>query len=181
MCLDDTRCIELCLAGQPETFRHLVTRYQGPLTSFLAGRLGNREQAEEVAQETFVRAYCNLAKMKKPESFLAWLMGIALRALERGAEASVSAPAGCEGVGGRAARTGAAPADCTLERVVSDLPEPHRQIVLLRYFGGRTCAEVASHMQMPLGTVTKYLSRAYVMLRDSLRNQDDSQRSEVLP
>jgi RNA polymerase sigma-70 factor, ECF subfamily len=73
---NDKDCIERCLDSYPEAFRHLVTRYQSALVPFLVGKLGSVEQAEEAAQETFVRAYFDLARLKKPESFFPWLLGI---------------------------------------------------------------------------------------------------------
>jgi len=57
----------------------LVDRYQKSLFSFLAWRMGNFSQAEEAAQESFVRAFLSLGKLRKPESFYSWLLGIAGR------------------------------------------------------------------------------------------------------
>ena len=65
MCENDRDCIEKCLNSHPEAFRHLVTRYQSALVPFLVGKLGSIEQAEEAAQETFVRAYFDLAQAQK--------------------------------------------------------------------------------------------------------------------
>jgi len=60
----DRDCIRHCLNGHPEMYRELVGRYQAILLSYLAGQLGNRERAEEAVQETFVRAYFCLIKLK---------------------------------------------------------------------------------------------------------------------
>ena len=68
--------------GCPDHFRLLVQRYQRPLFAYLSSRLGNQLEAEEVAQESFVRAFLSLKKLRKPESFYAWLMGIAGRVLK---------------------------------------------------------------------------------------------------
>ena len=69
--------MERCLDGHPDDFRHLVRRYQPILLAHLAGKLGRRDRAEEAAQESFVRAYFKMDKLKKPESFFSWLLGIA--------------------------------------------------------------------------------------------------------
>ncbi|NLE60689.1 MAG: hypothetical protein GX616_20275 [Planctomycetes bacterium] len=79
MCRTDRECIEHCLDGHPDAYRHLVGRYQAVLVTYLAGHLGNREWAEEAAQEAFVRAYFALGKLRKPDSFFSWLLGIAGR------------------------------------------------------------------------------------------------------
>ena len=55
----------------------IVKRYKGPLMGYLAGQLGNRDLAEEVTQEVFVRSYFGLAKLEKPKSLFAWMLGIA--------------------------------------------------------------------------------------------------------
>jgi RNA polymerase sigma-70 factor (ECF subfamily) len=79
MDLTDKEYVERCRDGHPEEFGLLVDRYQKPLFSFLAARVGNFAQAEEAAQESFVRAFMSLGKLRKPESFYAWLLGIAGR------------------------------------------------------------------------------------------------------
>ena len=55
--------------GCPDHFRLLVERYQRPLYAYLSSRLGNQLEAEEAAQESFVRAFLSLKKLRKPESF----------------------------------------------------------------------------------------------------------------
>ena len=74
---NDRYYVERCLDGHPDDFRHLVRRYQPVLLAHLAGKLGSRDRAEEAAQETLVRAYFKMDKLRKPESFFAWLLGIA--------------------------------------------------------------------------------------------------------
>jgi RNA polymerase sigma factor (sigma-70 family) len=176
MCTDDSHCIRQCLDGQPEAFRHLVTRYQGSVLSFLAGRLGDRERAEEAAQETFVRAYFALGRLTKPEAVFPWLLGIASRVVQeqfrQQQRQRVAARMWAQSRPQPEMSEGYA-----LERAVADLAEPYRQIVLLRYYGGCSCSQVAERLSMPLGTVTKYLSRAYATLRDTLRENDGQQRS----
>ena len=77
--LADKEYVERCRDGHPEDFSLLVDRYQKPLFSYLAARVGNLPQAEEAAQESFVRAFLSLKKLRKPESFYSWLLGIAGR------------------------------------------------------------------------------------------------------
>ena len=69
MDLTDKECVERCRDGHPDDFGQLVNRYQKPLFSWLAGRVGDNRQAEEVAQESFVRAFTSLKKLRKTESF----------------------------------------------------------------------------------------------------------------
>jgi len=67
--------------------------------------------------------------------------------------------------------------DCPLEEVIAVLPESHRQVILLRYYEGLSCQEVAIRLEMPLGTVTKTLSRAYVLLRQELKAREGADRT----
>lgn len=177
----DDACVKLCLDGHPEAYEQLVRHYQAPLLSYLAGRVGDMERAAEAAQETFVRAFFALSKLKAANAFFPWLIGIAGRVLReqrraerRYREAIRSLP-----------QKPAAPEprnDYGLERALADLPETYAQVVALRYYGGRSCAEVAEQLGVPLGTVTKRLSRAYSLLRESLRRYEHQQeRSEVQP
>ncbi len=181
MCRTDRECIEHCLDGRPDAFRHLVGRYQAVLVTYLAGHLGNREQAEEAAQEAFVRAYFALGKLRKPESFFSWLLGIAGRVAieqQRTERREREAAAAREMVADRSE----VPDDLPLQQAIAQLPDVYREVVLLRYYGGRSCAQVAQELGIPLGTVTKRLSRAYTMLRESLLQSDGlSERSEVRP
>ncbi len=173
---NDKYYVERCLDGHPDDFRHLVRRYQPVLLAHLAGKLGNRDRAEEAAQETLVRAYFGMDKLRKPESFLAWLLGIAdlvakeeqrkvmIRRKRESARASIEETAEPE-----------LSQDHGLEAAIAALPEAYRTVILLRYYGGLSCGGIAQQLDMPLGTVTKTLSRAYALLRDSLQGRTVSE------
>ncbi|MHC4424354.1 MAG: RNA polymerase sigma factor [Planctomycetota bacterium] len=161
MDVTDKYYIERCLDGHPDDFRYLVRRYQAVLLAHLAGQLGNRDSAEEAAQETLVRAYFGLEKLKKRESFFAWLLGIANRVTKEQQRSEQ-----------RRRRIGDVLSEAVARPELSQ--ESHRQVVLLRYYGDCSCSQVAEQLGMPLGTVTKTLSRAYAMLRKSLQQQDEN-------
>ena len=161
--------------GSPDDFRLLVQRYQRPLFAYLAGRLGNQLEAEEVAQESFVRAFLSLKKLRKPESFYAWLMGIAGRVLKeqfRATERRQKDRAIAETL--LAEESGTVP-EYPLEEAIAVLPESYRQVILLRYYEGHSCQEIATRLGMPLGTVTKTLSRAYALLRQELKARESAE------
>ena len=163
----DRECVRLCLDGHPEAFEQLVTRYHAPLIGYLCGRLQDREAAEEVAQEAFVRSFVGLNKLRKPASYYAWLFGMAERVMKEYAhnrERTKRAVA----VLGKPERPEPSAPDLDLERAIARLPASYREVVLLRYYGELSCVEVAERMDVPLGTVTKRLTRAHEMLRQSL-------------
>jgi RNA polymerase sigma-70 factor (ECF subfamily) len=74
--------ISASLDGHPEAYGHLVRRYQAPLMGYLVGRLRDRQEAEEIAQEVFVRSYAGLATLKKTSVFVPWLFGLANRVVK---------------------------------------------------------------------------------------------------
>lgn len=175
----DKYYVERCLDGHPDDFRHLVRRYQPVLLAHLAGKLSSRDRAEEAAQETLVRAYFKMDGLEKPESFFAWLLGIAenvakeqqRKAIVRRQRESVRAV--CE-----EAPQPELSQDYALETAVAGLPEAYRTVILLRYYGGLSCGGIAEQLDMPLGTVTKTLSRAYALLREALQQQTVSEVKE---
>ena len=128
--------------GCPEHFRLLVQRYQRPLFAYLTTRLGNHLEAEEAAQESFVRAFLSLKKLRKPESFYPWLLGIAARVLKeqfRALERRQRDRAVAETL--LAENPGSA-SEYPLEEVIALLPESYRQVILMRYYEGLSCQDV---------------------------------------
>lgn len=76
--LDDRDIIARVLAGECECFHELVERHASPLLATLRARLGNREDAREVFQETWLRAFERLASVRDADRLRAWLLSIAL-------------------------------------------------------------------------------------------------------
>src|SRR3979409_1267643 len=72
----DTALVHRVQAGDTGAYADLVARYRDRLGRYALHMLGNREDAEEVLQDAFVRAYRSLARCDDPERFGAWLYGI---------------------------------------------------------------------------------------------------------
>jgi len=177
---NDKYYVGRCLDGHPDDFRYLVRRYQGILLANLAGKLGDKERAEEAAQEALVRAYFNMGKLKKPDSFFPWLLGIADHvAKEHQRKEQIQRQREIVRSLSEESTTTELSEDYVLEAAIAELPEAYKEIILLRYYGQRSCNEIAEQLDMPLGTVTKTLSRAYAMLRESLQQQGRKEVYEV--
>ncbi|MHC4517176.1 MAG: RNA polymerase sigma factor [Planctomycetota bacterium] len=171
---NDSFYVERCLDGHPDDFRHLVRRYQPVLLAHLAGKLGSAESAEEAAQEALVRAYFSMGKLKQPGKFFSWLLGIARNvAMEQQRAEQVRRQREVVRAASQEAPQPELSQDYGLEASVAALPEPYRQVILLRYYGGVSCAQIADQLDMPLGTVTKTLSRAYALLRDAMQQRQE--------
>jgi RNA polymerase sigma factor (sigma-70 family) len=171
---NDQFYIEQCLDGRPDEFRHLIRRYQTALTAYLTSKLGNKTNAEEAAQETFVRAYFGLKDLKKRESFPSWLLGIASRVAKeqlRNRNQIVDTDLLAE----QQNREQKAGDDFELQKAFAQLPDSYREIILLRFYANQSCQQIAGNLNMPLGTVTKTLSRAYSELRRLLEKQKNQE------
>ncbi len=176
----DKYYIERCLDGHPDDYRYIVRRYQAVLMAHLAGKLGSRDKAEEAAQESLVRAYFNMSKLRRPGSFFSWLLGIADRvAKEHQRKEMLHQQREVIRSFSQEAASSELSQDYGLEAAIAELPESYRRFVLLRYYGHRSCSEVAEQLDIPLGTVTKTLSRAYAMLRKSLQQPSETESYEV--
>lgn len=143
-----------------------------PVRAFLLQRLGNLDHAEDAAQETFVRAWSARASLASPERLVSWLLGIAAnvaaqfvrdaaRRHKRVARHAAMLPA-------KSSRADNTHDAADLARNVESLPDPYRRVILLRYWSGMTCREIAAASGTPVGSVTKQLSRGHAMLRASM-------------
>jgi RNA polymerase sigma-70 factor (ECF subfamily) len=177
MQLSDKECVERSRDGSPEDFHFLVDRYQGPLFAYVAGRVQDHLEAEEAAQESFVRAFLSLKKLRKPECFYAWLLGIAGRVIQEQFRSRKHRERAC-GLAQESLLTEAGPApDYPIEQAIAALPESYRRVIVLRFYEGLSCLEVGERLGLPLGTVTKTLSRAYALLRQELEPGEGAERT----
>jgi len=148
--LDESDLIARVLAGEREAFHVLLQRHSAPLLATLRAALGNREDAREVLQETWLRAWTNLARLREPERLRAWLLSIALnlararhrRASERGLEpGDALEPALDEEHGARLERGEELDA---LRARMAELSARQREVVDLRVNHELSHAEIAS-------------------------------------
>ncbi len=182
MPLDDQALVRQCLRGDVSAFAELVTRYTAPIYN-LAYRLTNdRAEAENITQETFLRAYAALPRSRTDLAFKPWLFQIAVnlcRDLARKKRpaafsklATEAEPAPEEAIEDESPL----PLDQVeerelrqaLARAVADLPEIYRAVVTLRYTEELSYEDIAAALQLPVNTVRTHLFRAKVMLRKSL-------------
>jgi RNA polymerase sigma-70 factor, ECF subfamily len=171
MAESDRFIIQQCLDGRPDEFRHLIKRYQSGVMAFLTGKLKDKNLVEEAAQETFVRAYFNLSTLRSPEKFLSWLIGIADRVAKEQLRYRKKA-IGLENIKDIPCQDTVVSPDYEVEEAVSLLDEPYRQVVMLRFYSGQSCQQIAEAIDVPIGTVTKQLSRAYEKLRIFLKKNE---------
>jgi RNA polymerase sigma-70 factor (ECF subfamily) len=174
------------LAGDESAYGRLVTRYRDYVYTIAVRIVGDESDAEDVAQETFVRAYRALPKFRGDSKFSSWLYRIATnRALthlkrrrRRGSVVDVDAGPHVEAEAGRS-EVGESPGPDELvigeefrrqvRAAVLRLPEQYRVVVTLFYLEERSYKEVAAILGIPMGTLKTHLHRARALLRESMK------------
>jgi RNA polymerase sigma-70 factor (ECF subfamily) len=174
----DAQLAEDAARGDAPAFGALVERFRSPVIGHLIGMLETRDDAEELAQEAFLKAWQKLPSLASPEAFGAWLHRIAhnlaLGHVRR--PRSVPLPSdvperGCDDPGGQK------PEDnkyLPLLAAVSRLSEPHREVIARKHFGGYSGEQIALQLGISAGTVRSRLSRAYDELRGMLASDEES-------
>ncbi|HUW20285.1 MAG TPA: sigma-70 family RNA polymerase sigma factor [Sedimentisphaerales bacterium] len=170
----DAELVNAVLEGQKQAFAALVKRYERPVRAVAMDVLGDHESVQDTAQDAFIKAYENLAGLRRPEAFGPWLMKITYRcalnmAGQKPKEAALEQQDGfpIESTDGRL--------DEEKQRVLAaviKLPEGEKQVVMLRYFSGHSVRDVATILGRGVGTVTKQLSRAHKRLRTILKESE---------
>jgi RNA polymerase sigma-70 factor (ECF subfamily) len=168
----DKELVQQVLDGRVDAFNLLVWRWQRPLYNFLYRMTGEREQARDLAQEAFLRAYTRLRDLKEPDKFGAWLYRIALNQhrshlrTHAAQEAQWSPEIDTEleapvTVAARELRI-------TVRALVGRLTPEQREVVLLKIYDGFKFEEIAEILGCPASTVKSRLYAAFDQLRAGL-------------
>ena len=174
--------------GQEIAFRELVRRYQRPVFSLIYRMVRDRETAEDLAQETFIKVLNAIDSYRPEHKFSSWIFKIANNAaidhLRRrdpdllsldGAPDAVSAERQ-EATALQVRAAGESPLDelearelgSHIESAIARLRPEYRACIMLRHVEGRAYEEIAAILDLPLGTVKTYIHRARGELRDML-------------
>jgi len=151
--------------GDRQAFAALVQRYQSPLVSFAYRYLGSREEAEDVAQDAFVRAYLSLGDLRVPQAFAGYLFQIALnlcrKRWSRRATGPLPRPDPQPSV--ETEVLGRAEYD-RVAQAIAELPEDYRLPVSLRVDDGLSFAEIGELVGASEGACRMRYHRARQML-----------------
>jgi len=176
--IEDAQVVRAFLEGHDRAFDELVSRYQTRLLNFIYRTVGDRERAEDLVQEVFIRIYRHLHRFDQTKKFSTWAYTIAsnlaknelrnrsrnplvlFQTIKRNWEAD-HRPLQFEDSSSR-------PDDLfrkrhlreLVEQSVSQLPEHHRVVFVLRELEGKTYEEIAEITGCNLGTVKSRLNRA---------------------
>ncbi len=182
--MDDAALVDKVLAGEQDAFARLVERHQRWVTVVALRSTRRLEEADEMAQETFLRAYQALGSWRRDGAFRAWLGQILRNRLRDRArtagphpEPLDSAPeAGCDPEQERVLLDRELLA--SLRRAYDDMPAGRqREVVRMRFLEGKTLAEIAIALGLQVGTVKIHLFRGARRLKEQLADG----RPEVMP
>lgn len=187
----DEQLVEEAREGDREAFRELFERYQRKVMTIVVGMVGNPEDALEIVQDTFVKAYENLSGFKGESSFYTWLFRIAVnRAIDfrrhrrrnptTGLEEEFGFPDSDQPyddfLGDTEERTDpvrlaqAHEIGSRVAEAIAELTPDHRAVILLREVEGLSYEEISRVMQCSKGTVMSRLHYARKKLQRKLKD-----------
>jgi len=168
----DAEVVQLVLAGEIDAFDELVRRTRRPAYRLARRITRNHEDADDVVQDSYVKAYRALPRFDLTRAFGPWFLTIVARtALSRIRQGVRRATVPLDEPGAEGMTLADRLPDATLdpagqqnlldvERALERLSEEHRSILALRVEGDLAYAEIASALDIPVGTVMSRLARA---------------------
>jgi RNA polymerase sigma-70 factor, ECF subfamily len=186
--LPDADVVALAKEGRDTAFRELVRRYERPVFSLVFRLVRDRDTAEDLAQETFVKVLNNIDRYRPEFKFSSWLFkianNVAIDSLRKRNLETVSLEGSryatstdeMQATSVRAADPGESPLEelesrelgSAIERAIARLRPEYRACIMLRHVEDRSYEEIAATLDLPLGTVKTYIHRARQELREAL-------------
>jgi RNA polymerase sigma-70 factor (ECF subfamily) len=191
--LTDQEIVALAVEGREAAYRELIRRYERPVFSLILRMVRDRQLAEDLSQETFIKALNAIATYRPEFKFSSWIFKIAnnaaidqlrrrsVQTLSLDGAPNATTPDEIEAtvlqVGDRSENALAAiearELGSSIERAIGQLRPEYRSCILLRHVEGLAYEEIAQLLDLPLGTVKTYIHRARHELRDALAHLRD--------
>ncbi|GMK40780.1 ECF RNA polymerase sigma factor SigW [Paenibacillus sp. CCS19] len=169
------RIIHLAKHGDKDAYAQLVKRFKDPVYRYALGMLNDRMDAEDVAQEAFVKAYYSLSSLESEFAFASWFFRIVSnlsknRIMKKMKEQGFQEEADDSMIDTREASD---PSErLSIEDAIAGLSVEHREVILLHDVQGYRYEEIAQVTKVPLGTVKSRLFAARMALRKQLRKEE---------
>ena len=176
---EDRSIIDRIRAGDTETYALLVRKHQARIRGFCLWTLGNAAEADDAAQEVFIKAYRGLGSFRAAAGFSTWLHRIAVnhcrdllrkRVRERTESWDALREEKGEAAEALAAREDPAALRRRLQEALDRLPEQYRAILILREVEGMSYEELAGFLGCSLDSVKARLRRARADLMEKARH-----------
>ena len=186
--LTDQEVVALARDGREAAYRELIRRYERPVFSLVLRMVRDRQLAEDLSQETFIKALNAIGSYRPEFKFSSWIFKIAnnaaidhlrrreLDTLSLDGAPHASTPEEIEATALQVGDKGETPLEelearelgSAIERAIAQLRPEYRACILLRHVEGLAYEEIAQSLDLPLGTVKTYIHRARHELRDLL-------------
>jgi len=186
--VSDQQVVVFAQQGREDAYRELISRYERPVFSLVFRMVRDRETAEDLAQETFIKVLNNIDRYRPEFKFSSWLFKIAnnitIDHLRRRQLDTISMEGAPDAVTAESARAtsiavaSSAPSALeqmesrelggAIEKAIAKLRPEHRACIILRHVEDYSYDEIAEIVKLPLGTVKTYIHRARQELRESL-------------
>jgi RNA polymerase sigma-70 factor (ECF subfamily) len=165
--VDDRKIIERVLKGDTEAFNLLVRQWEKPIYNFIVRMIGDREEAMDLCQDAFMKAYRELGTLKDLDRFSAWLYRIAHNTCFSRLRKDVGKTFVELDDETRSSRM---PIESRLavEKALKELPEDQREVVVLKVFQDLKFDEIAAIQDAPVSTVKSRLYMGFEKLRSIL-------------
>ncbi len=193
MKLSDEAAIRRCLEGDRDAFSPLVEKYQNAVYGLCFHIVGNFADAQDLTQESFVRAYLDLAKVREPSKFASWLNRLTVNVCRmwlRERKGSDSLPLEAVAQTGAAYSGTRSPEEhveaeelcVSVREAIAALSERNRLTVTLYYIDGLSYAEIGNFLNLSQSAVKSRLHRAREQLKEGLISMvEDCFRKHRLP
>jgi len=171
--VDDQTLVTQALAGRGEAFGTLVERYDRAVYHLAYRTLRDSEEARDVAQEAFFKAYRSLRTFRPGAKFSTWIFSIAYHACcdrlnRRKRYSNEELPERADPGAGPEQQAIAGDEARRLRAAIAQLPEKYRSVITLYHLQGSQYDEIAQVLEIPIGTVKTHLFRAKEQLRRML-------------
>lgn len=182
---EDRADVESVLAGDTEAFEGIVRRWQGPLVNLAWRFCRDKRQAEEMAQEAFLKAFRFLDRWRAEAAFSTWLFAVATNVYR--SQLRRHRPVEVELDEARDSRAGHDPEEdaarnetaATVRGLVGNLPPKYRDALTLFYFMDMDIAAAARSLGIPEGTLKARLHRARARLKEQMESHTGVPAPEI--
>jgi len=166
--MDDAEAIKRCQQGDREVFRHLVERYQKRAVAHAMAILFNRDDAEDAVQEAFIDAFKAIGTFDTSRMFYPWFYVLLRNRCYKMTAGRRPTESLDEALLLDSQRGVTEDTRLALEKALHSLTREEREIVCLKYFSGLSYDDLATHLQVPRGTVMSRLFNARRRLKGKL-------------
>lgn len=172
---EDEAAIDRVLAGDTLAFSTVVERWQGPLVNLAYRFCRDRERAEDMAQEAFLRAFRGLRSWRRDAAFSTWLFALATNVYRTELRRKTPETVPMTETVAPAVSSEDAAEEADRRRIVHtalrSLPPKYRDPLILFYFHDQDVATAARSLELPEGTVKARLSRGRALLESKLERR----------